>query len=94
MASLPGARAKDWKRVECPRTVLTELLLNGALLPSGSTDMTKSVLPVLGATDASTVYGLGATVSNLSPDELRIVARLSAKAGEHVTLSDGADICD
>lgn len=83
------SRAKGWKQVDCPSGILSELLINAALMPFGSIGMRKPFLPLLGATDASTVFGLGATVSNMEPEELRVVARLSAKAGEHVTLTNG-----
>ena len=51
-----------------------------------------ALLALLGATDASTVFGLGATVAPLSVEKLRMLPRLSAKSGEHATITDGPNL--
>ena len=87
-----GARARDWKVVECPQSVLTELLVDACLFPFGAIDMTLPFLPFIGATDASTVFGLGATIAPLPISQTRLIARLSTKAGEHVRIADGPSL--
>ena len=52
----------------------------------GTVDMTTPYLPFLGATDASTEYGHGATIAPLSDAALRRISRLSCKAGDYVAL--------
>ena len=69
--------------------MITELLVDAVLLPFAEIDMTRPYLPLLGATDASTVYGLGATVAEATQDQFRRISRLSAKCGEHATVMDG-----
>ena len=49
--------------------------------------MLQPYLPLLGATDASLVYGHGAAVAPLPAEELAALSRLASKAGEHVLLS-------
>jgi hypothetical protein len=66
--------------------------VDAALLPFGQVDMTLPFLPLLGATDASGIYGLGATVANMPAEDLRRLARLTAKCGHHVTFADGDDL--
>ena len=82
-------KAKYWNARDCPQEVLSELLLDALLMPFGTIDMTLPFLPLVGATDASTVYGLGAAVAPMEPERLRLIARFSTKAGEHVTVEDG-----
>ena len=46
------------------------------------------------ATDASTVFGHGATVADLPIDEVRRIARLTCKGGAHVCLGDGPELTE
>ena len=87
-----GSRALDWNIVEVPEAVLVELLLGAVLFPFGHVEMSKPFLLLLGATDASLTFGYGAAISSMDVASLRQVARLSAKAGEHVSLTGGVDI--
>ena len=87
------ARQRDeWTVVDVPTSVLQEMVSSIILAPFWDLDMTTPHLPFIGATDASTVFGFGASIAPMSLDEIRKIARLSTKAGDHVTLSgDGND---
>ena len=87
-----GAKAKDWRVTSVPDAVIGELLLDSVLSLFGSVDMRLPFLPTIGATDASTVFGLGATVADLPVDEVRRIARLACKGGAHVCLDDGPEL--
>ena len=50
-----GVKTRDRTVVDCPADVLTELLADAALFCFGAVDMTVAFLPLVGATDASTV---------------------------------------
>ncbi len=76
-----GIKAKDWSVTDILPRVLEELLLDAVLSAFGAVDMQRPFLPFLGATDASTDYGHGATVAPMSGSDLRRVSRLSCKAG-------------
>ena len=54
--------------------------------------MQQPFLPLLGATDASTVFGLGATTAEMSCEQLQSLSTLSARAGEHVSLVQTDDV--
>ena len=84
-----GSLATDWTQRLVPSEVMLELLLDAALHAFCTVDMRRPHLPFLGATDASTSFGLGATVAPMSPLALRRIARLSCKAGGHVTMEGG-----
>ena len=84
-----GAKATDWIPCSLPSTVMLELLVDATLGCFGCIDMRRPYLPLLGATDASTVFGHGAAVTPMTVDQLRTVSRLCCKAGDHVTLADG-----
>ena len=84
-----GVKAKDWIKRPCPAGVLTELLADAALMPFGCIDMTMPHLSVVGATDASSSYGHGAAVAHLATDQVRLLSRLSTKAGDFAALDDG-----
>ena len=89
-----GAKAKDWT-VQCVATaVIDELLLDAVLSPFGTVDMHRPYLPFLGATDASSSFGHGACVAELPANELRSIARLACKAGDHVTLARGPELSE
>ncbi len=89
-----GARARDRAVRDVPAGVVRELLLDAVLAAFGSVDLQRPHLSFVGATDASTVFGHGAAVAPLSPDALRSVARLSCKAGDHVTLVEGPELAE
>ena len=71
---------------------MLELLLDAALYAFCAVDMRRPHLPFLGATDASTTFGLGATVAPMSCSDLRRIARLSCKAGGHVMMEGGPSL--
>ena len=87
-----GALAKDWTPVFVPPGVLGELLLDRVLSLFCKVDMRLPFLPIIGATDASTQYGLGGVVSHADTSEVRRVARLTCKAGGHVCVDDGPEL--
>ncbi len=84
-----GSLATDWTQRLVPSEVILELLLDAALHAFCTVDMRRPHLPFLGATDASTSFGLGATVARMSCSDLRRIARLSCKAGGHVMMEAG-----
>ena len=53
--------------------------------------MRKSHLPFVGATDASTTFGHGATVAPLPLEQVKALSRLCAKAGEYIALERSND---
>ena len=57
-------------------------------------DLRLPYLPSVGAADASTMYGHGATVANLDSNEIDLSARLACKGGAHVQLGDGPELSD
>ena len=75
--------------VELPVSVITELICSMVLAPFWAHDMTKAHLPFIGTTDASTVFGYGASVAPQNLNKIREIARLDTKTGDQVTLSDG-----
>ena len=89
-----GAKAKDWTRVAVPPSVVAELLLDRVLSLFVTVGMRLPYLLLVGATDASTVYGHGATVANLGSSEIDLIARLACKGGAHVQPGDGPDLSD
>ena len=80
----------NWERGAVPGAVVQELLLDAVCYAFIGVDMRKPFLPFVGATDASTVYGHGAAVAPLPLSQVRQLARLSSKEGDHVVL-DGVD---
>ncbi len=84
-----GVKATDWSVQPLDSDLLGELLLDAVLSPFGTVDMLRPFLPFVGATDASTTFGHGAAISQLSDDHLRSLARLACKAGDYVTLEHG-----
>ena len=89
-----GLKAKDWTRVVVPPGVIQELLLDRVFALFTVVDMRLPYLPFVGATDASTVYGHGAAVANLSLGEIQKISRLCCKGGAHVQLGDGPELSD
>jgi len=81
-----AADYKNWKRSSVPSSVLQELLVDAVTYAFVGVDMRKPFLPFVGATDASTVYGHGAAVAPLPTAEVRRIALLSSKNGDHVVL--------
>ena len=51
--------------------------------------MTRPVLPMIGASDASTAFGFGGSVAKLAPERVREIVRWAEKRGEFVVLGDG-----
>jgi len=78
--------ATDWAVTDVPPTVLTELVVDTVLAAFASVDMGLPHLSFIGATDASTVFGHGATVAPMDEHRLNKIAQLAAKSGEHVEL--------
>ena len=79
--------ALDWRRVDVPRRVVTELVVGAVLGLYWEVDMCRPFLPLLGATDASLEFGHGAALAELPVEDLLSISRLSDKKGEHVLLS-------
>jgi hypothetical protein len=84
-----GAKATVCSLQIIPNGVMQELLLDVILSAFGTVDMRLPFLPLLGATDASSSFGHGATVTTMHTTELRAIARRSCTAGAHVRLEDG-----
>ena len=78
--------ATDWKVVDVPPAVLVELVVDIVLSAFTSVDMGLPYLGFLGATDASTEFGHGATIAPMDRQRLHNIAQLAAKSGEHVVL--------
>ena len=89
-----GSKAKDWERTDVPASVIGELLLDRVLTLFTTVDMRLPFLPIIGATDASTVYGHGAAVANLRTEQVQQIARLACKGGAHVQLGDGPELSE
>ena len=89
-----GAKATDWTVVELPDGVVSEILLDTTMSLFGTVNMRLPFLPLIGATDASTVFGLGGTVARLETDQVRDIAHMACKRGGHTTLSDGPELSD
>ena len=81
-----GALATDWTKRNVPDEIIRELLVDAVLAAFGSVDMHRQHLDFVGATDASSCFGLGAAVARLPASQLRQIAGLCCKAGGHVTL--------
>ena len=60
-----------------PCEVTGELLLDMILSLFGKVDMQLPFLPLIGATDASIVYGHGGVVAQAGIDEVRKIARMA-----------------
>ena len=84
--------AKDWTVREISDDILAEFLLDMVLSLFGRVDLQLPFLPLIGATDASTEYGLGGTVAASTIDEMRSIARMACKSGGHVCMSDGPEL--
>ena len=80
-------RDGEWTVVDVPTSVVNELLCGLMMAPYWAFDMTTPYLNLIGATDVSSVFGYGAAIAPASTDEIRKLARLDAKTGEHVTLA-------
>ena len=89
-----GALERDWTEVSIPTDVVGELLLDMVFTLFGNVDMQLPFLPVIAATDASTVLGHGDVVAQASVDDVRAVARKACKSGSHVSFDDGPELPD
>ena len=81
----------DWTVSDVPPVVLTELVVDTVLAAFASVDMGLPHLGFIGATDASTVFGHGATIAPMDEHRLNKIAQLAAKSGEHVELDTLTD---
>lgn len=72
--------------VPIPSSVLRELLCSVVLAPYWGFDMRREHADLIVASDASTSFGLGVSVSHLDVSQVRAVSKLDAKVGEHVVL--------
>lgn len=72
-----------------PTSVLTELGIGFLLGVFWQVDMRRPFLPLLSATDASTSFGLGASVMKVSDALIRRLASISEKQGAYVVLDGG-----
>lgn len=77
-----------------PPEVVKELLVDRVLPLFATVNMRLPFLPIVAATDASTVFGHGAAVANMPADSVRDIARLVCKGGAHVRLDDGPELSD
>ena len=69
-----------------PRTCLTELLCGVVLGPFWGFDMRTPHQPLIVASDASTSFGLGVSVTELPLERVRALSRLDVRTGDHVVL--------
>ena len=65
----------EWTVTDVPISVTTELICGIVLAPFWAFDMTAPHLDSVGATDASTDFGYGASLAPMSPSKIRRVAR-------------------
>ncbi|CAE7309869.1 unnamed protein product, partial [Symbiodinium sp. KB8] len=79
-------------RMELPCEVLAELSCSLCLAVFWRCDLTRPFLPLLGATDASTEYGFGASVVRTSEACVRRVARWAERQGAFIVMDGGADL--
>ena len=87
-----GVLAKDWTPVFVPQASLVSFFWTGSWASSARLTCGCFCLPMIGATDASTQYGLGGVVSHADTSEVCRVARLPCKAGGHVCVGDGPEL--
>ncbi|CAE7362247.1 PDE9A [Symbiodinium pilosum] len=76
--------------VPLPKKVLGELACSLCLGIFWRCDLRRRFLPMLGATDASSSYGLGASVVHASEEMVRTVARWAEKQGAFVVMDGDA----
>ena len=76
--------------VPLPERVLAELACSLCLGMFWRCDLRRRFLPMLGATDASLSYGLGASVVRASEEMVRTVARWAEKQGAFVVMDGDA----
>ena len=88
-----GEKAKDWTSDTLSDAIIGELLID-LILVFCVVDMALPFLPVVAATDASTVFGHGGVVSNATVSEVMEIARLACKSGGHVRLDDGPELSE
>ena len=86
-----GSLAKDWTVCEVSHDIIGELLLDMLLSLFGRVDLQLPFLPLIGATDASTEFGLGGVAASSTIGEVRAIARMACKSGGHVSMSDGPE---
>ena len=86
-----GSLAKDWTACRVSDDIIGELLLDMSLSLFGRVDLQLPFLPLIGATDASTIFGLGGVVASSTIAEVRAIARMACKSGGHVSMSDGPE---
>jgi hypothetical protein len=82
-------RSDEWTKTDVPLNVVVEMLCGVVLAPYWALDMAVPHLPFIGATDASTEFGFGACIAPMGLEQIRSVARLDAKIGDHVQLACG-----
>ena len=73
----------------CFGDVMAEIVLGTVLGVYWRTDLTRSFIPMLSASDASTSFGFGVSVAPFPLDLLPAIARWSEKQGAYVVLDDG-----
>ena len=76
--------------VPLPERVLAELACSLCLGMFWRCDLRRRFLPMLGATDASLSYGLGASIVRASEEMVRTVARWAEKQGAFVVMDGDA----
>ncbi|CAE6932940.1 PDE9A [Symbiodinium sp. CCMP2592] len=80
---------KDTSVRRVPSRVCAEMAASFLLGVYWLTDLTRPFLPLLSATDASTEFGLGASVARVTSAEARRIARYAEKQGDFVVLDGG-----
>ena len=79
---------ENWQEAALPSKVLWEVLCGVVLVLYTGVDMRAPHLNFIGATDASSEFGLGGCIARLDHAQLRSIGRLAERDGEYVTLSD------
>lgn len=74
------------RQLQAPPSVLDEILLGTFLGVYWLTDLRRPFLPLIGASDASTEFGFGASVARMPVDAVRKMARIAEKRGDYVVL--------
>ena len=77
-----------------PESVLAELACSLAWASFWRCDLRRPFLPLLGATDASSSYGFGASTARISSALARRISRWAEKQGSFIVMDGGTSVED